>query len=149
RFGAHHVHVAMGGQLPDDVVEQRLRHPDAETCGGHGADYSSGPSARAPAGMRGGPVPTSPHWARWRRAWSIGTRATIASAIGVARMPTQGSWRPVVMTSTGLPCTSTVGPGRRRLEVGLSAIEATTCWPVEMPPRMPPAWLLAKPAGPI
>ena len=30
---------------------------------------------------------TSPHWARWRNAWSISTSASIASAIGVARMP--------------------------------------------------------------
>jgi hypothetical protein len=44
--------------------------------------------------------PTSPHCARWRSAWSISTSASMASAIGVARMPTQGSWRPVVTTST-------------------------------------------------
>ncbi len=34
---------------------------------------------------------TSPHWALWRKAWSINTRASMASAIGVALMPTQGS----------------------------------------------------------
>jgi hypothetical protein len=44
---------------------------------------------------------TSAHWARWRKAWSISTSASIASAIGVARMPTQGSWRPCVSTITG------------------------------------------------
>ena len=32
----------------------------------------------------------------------MSTSASIASAIGTARMPTQGSWRPVVTTSTGL-----------------------------------------------
>ena len=42
---------------------------------------------------------TSPHCARWRRAWSISTRASRASAMGAARMPTQGSWRPLVITS--------------------------------------------------
>ncbi|KAG0906185.1 hypothetical protein G6F32_017103 [Rhizopus arrhizus] len=62
-------------------------------------------------------------------------------------MPTQGSWRPVVTTSTTLPAVSSDGPGRRRLEVGFNTIEATTGWPVEIPPRMPPAWLLAKPCG--
>ena len=40
---------------------------------------------------------TSPFCARWRSAWSITTSASIASAIGVARMPTQGSWRPLVI----------------------------------------------------
>ena len=34
------------------------------------------------------------------------TSASSASAIGAARMPTQGSWRPLVMTSVLLPCTS-------------------------------------------
>ena len=93
-------------------------------------------------GMRGMDMsPTSPHCARWRSAWSISTSATIASQIGVARMPTQGSWRPVVTTSTHCRATSTLSTGRRRLEVGLNATEQRTGWPVEMPPRMPPAWL--------
>ena len=43
------------------------------------------------AGMRGAMTTTSPYCARWRSAWSISTSASIASAIGVARMPTQGS----------------------------------------------------------
>ena len=46
---------------------------------------------------------TSLFCARWRRAWSINTRASMASAIGAARKPTQGSWRPCVAISTGLP----------------------------------------------
>ena len=100
-------------------------------------------------GMRGATSPTSPHCARWRSAWSISTSASIASQIGVARMPTQGSWRPVVTTSTALPSTSTLRAGRRRLEVGLNAIDTMTSWPVEMPPSMPPAWLDRKPSGVI
>ena len=40
---------------------------------------------------------------RWRSTWSITTMAIIASAMGVARIPTQGSWRPWVTTSTGCP----------------------------------------------
>ena len=34
----------------------------------------------------------------------MSTIASIASAIGVARRPTHGSWRPVVTISTALPC---------------------------------------------
>ena len=60
-----------------------------------------------------------------------------------------GSWRPVVTMSTTLPSTSTPATGRRRLEVGLNATETSTCCPVEMPPRMPPAWLDWNPAGVI
>ena len=41
----------------------------------------------------------SPTWARWRRNWSARTQATIASPTGTARMPTQGSWRPLVTIS--------------------------------------------------
>ena len=63
----------------------------------------------------------------------------MASQIGVARMPTQGSWRPVVTTSTGLPAVSRLCTGRRRLEVGLKAVETRIACPVLMPPRMPPA----------
>ena len=54
-------------------------------------------------GMRGVLTTTSAHCARWRRAWSISTSASMASAIGVARMPTQGSCRPSVATSIALP----------------------------------------------
>src|SRR3546814_16132791 len=71
-----------------------------------------------PPGIRGATSPTSPHCARWRRAWSISTSASIASQIGVARMPTQGSWRPVVTISTALPSTSPPSTGNRRPEVG-------------------------------
>ncbi len=73
--------------------------------------------------------------------------AIIASAMGVARMPTQGSWRPLVTTSTGLPFTSMERPGVVMLEVGLSARCATIGWPLEMPPRMPPALFDRKPSG--
>src|SRR3546814_3000668 len=64
-------------------------------------------------------------------------------------MPTQGSWRPVVTISTALPSTSTPSTGNRRLEVGLNATEHTTCWPLDIPPRMPPAWLERNPSGAI
>ena len=42
---------------------------------------------------------TSAFCPRCRSAWSIKTNASIASEIGVARIPTHGSWRPVVTTS--------------------------------------------------
>ena len=39
------------------------------------------------------------------------------------------------------PMRSTVRRGDRIDDVGFTAKRATTGWPVEMPPRMPPAWL--------
>ena len=90
---------------------------------------------------------TSPHCARWRSAWSMSTRASMASAMGVARMPTQGSWRPKVSTVEGLPARSMLALGLRIELVGLMAMLATMSWPVEMPPSMPPELLLAKPSG--
>ena len=48
----------------------------------------------------------------------------MASAIGVARMPTQGSWRPKVSTVAAWPALSIDSRGVRMLEVGLIASEA-------------------------
>jgi hypothetical protein len=73
--------------------------------------------------------------------------ASMASAMGVARMPTQGSWRPWVTTSVGVAVQVHRAPGQRMLEVGFSARRATMRWPVEMPPSTPPALLLRKPSG--
>ena len=75
--------------------------------------------------------------------------ATIASAIGVARIPTQGSCRPCVTTSAGFPSVSMLRPGSRRLEVGLSAMLARMSWPEEIPPSIPPALFCRKPSGVI
>ena len=69
--------------------------------------------------------------------------------IGVARMPTQGSWRPWVLTMTGSPDLSIERRSRRIDEVGLTAIDTTMSCPVEMPPRMPPALFETKPFGVI
>ena len=52
------------------------------------------------------------------------TNASMASAIGVARMPTQGSWRPVVTTSSASPRILIDLPGIRILEVGFKAMLA-------------------------
>src|SRR5438874_2530176 len=43
----------------------------------------------------------------------MSTSASIASAIGVARMPTHGSWRPCVFTTTARPDLSIVRRSRR------------------------------------
>ena len=43
----------------------------------------------------------------------------------------------MVITSTGLPCTSIERPGVVMLDVGLRARWATIGWPDEIPPRMP------------
>src|SRR5439155_1056904 len=64
-----------------------------------------------------------------------------------ARMPTQGSWRPVVCTVVGSPLRSMERRGRRMLEVGLSAMLTRMSWPVEMPPSVPPALFERKPRG--
>ena len=62
--------------------------------------------------------------------------ASMASTIGTARMPTQGSCLPLVMTSVAWPSTSTVWPPRRMLDVGLNATRATISWPLEIPPSL-------------
>jgi hypothetical protein len=82
-----------------------------------------------------------------RSAWSITTSASMASAMGVARMPTQGSWRPLVTTSRRLPWTSMVSRGLMMELVGLMAMDTSRSCPVLMPPSTPPALLLAKPCG--
>ena len=73
----------------------------------------------------------------------------MASAMGVARMPTQGSWRPRVCTMTGSLARLTDWRSTRMLDVGLIASDTVTGWPVEMPPSTPPALLLRKPSGVI
>ena len=59
-------------------------------------------------------------------------------------MPTQGSCRPLVTISVSSPVTVMVRRGVRIEEVGLTAKRATRSCPVEMPPRMPPAWFEEK-----
>ena len=81
-----------------------------------------------------------PVWARWRRKASASTHAVMASSTGAARMATQGSWRPVVLRSISVPDSSMDWRGVGIEEVGLNATRATMVWPVEMPPRIPPAW---------
>src|SRR5207247_2352233 len=76
-------------------------------------------------------------------------QASMASAIGVARIPTQGSCRPVVSTVTASPRVLMVRRGNRMLEVGLRAIDTVRSWPVEMPPSTPPLLLETKPRGVI
>src|SRR5438105_15025717 len=68
---------------------------------------------------------TSPFCARCRSACSITTSASIASAIGVARMPTHGSCRPLVTTSVGSPRTLIVSRGLMIELVGLIAIDTS------------------------
>ncbi|GIT23383.1 MAG: hypothetical protein CM1200mP40_30650 [Gammaproteobacteria bacterium] len=77
------------------------------------------------------------------------TNASMASAIGVARMPTQGSWRPVVTTSSASPRILIDLPGIRILEVGFKAMLATISCPLEIPPNTPPALLPRNPSGVI
>ncbi len=46
---------------------------------------------------------SQPTCARWSSLWSASTSAIIASTTGVPRMPTQGSWRPLVAISVASP----------------------------------------------
>jgi hypothetical protein len=71
----------------------------------------------------------------------------MASAIGVARMPTQGSWRPLVTTSVERPSMSIDSRGDRMELVGLIAMLTSRSCPVLMPPSTPPALLPLKPCG--
>ena len=48
---------------------------------------------------------------------------------------------------TGLPCLSIDLRGMRMLDVGLIPIVTMMSWPVEMPPRMPPALFERNPCG--
>src|SRR6185312_11350030 len=82
-----------------------------------------------------------PHCPRCRSRWSARTTASIASPTGTARMPTQGSCRPLVTMSMFSPRLVTPLRGVRIELVGFTANRTTMSWPVEMPPRMPPALL--------
>ena len=61
--------------------------------------------SRQPAQLRGSRavVGASGFCARWRSRWSASTQASIASPTGTARMPTHGSWRPLVVMSISWP----------------------------------------------
>src|SRR5436190_9321055 len=119
------------------VVRERRNGRVGAIAVGHGF----GQAPRGAGGTRlarHAPGPTCP---RWRRQWSASTIAIMASPTGTARMPTQGSWRPLVEISASCPNRSTVRRGVRIDEVGFTAKRATIGWPVEMPPRIPPALL--------
>ena len=76
----------------------------------------------------------------------------MASPTATARMPTHGSWRPLVAISTSWPWVSMVFWGMETELVGLTTKRATMSWPVDMPPRTPPALLdrnVALPSGPM
>ena len=75
------------------------------------------------------------------------TSASKASAIGAARMPTHGSWRPKVSTVAAWPARSMERRGVRIELVGLMAMPTVRSCPVEMPPSTPPALLPTKPSG--
>ena len=81
-----------------------------------------GPSARAPASLR--------------RSASRECRRTGRAGRACPR-------------STGCPALSIERRSRRIVEVGFTAIVTTMSWPVEMPPRMPPALFDRNPCGVI
>ena len=62
----------------------------------------------------------------------------MASTMGTARGTTQGSWRPRAISSTSSPARLTVFCLRDIVDVGLNAMRATMCSPLDRPPWMPP-----------
>ncbi len=76
---------------------------------------------------------------------STKTNASIASAIGTPLMPTQGSCLPFVTTVVSLPFVSILLPGCKILDVGLKASLVIISCPVDIPPKIPPAWFVKKP----
>ena len=72
------------------------------------------------------------------RRWSIKTRFTIASAIGTALIPTQGSCLPLISSSTSFPSLSMDVVALLMLDVGLIKKLISISSPFEIPPRIPP-----------
>ena len=70
--------------------------------------------------------------------WSTNIIAIIASAIGTALIPTQGSCLPFVTIFVFLFSTSTEFFSINIELVGFTAKLATIGWPVEIPPIIPP-----------
>src|SRR6185312_2204394 len=140
RIDLAHRELALGQDLQHGFAHGtgRTYHGNIESL--HSVSCIRGLSRAQRAGGMGlsGGV-TSAFWARCRKAWSMSVSASMASAIGTARIPTTGSWRPCTLTSADSPRRSTVLPSSRMLEAGLMARLTTMSWPVEMPPRMPPA----------
>ena len=67
--------------------------------------------------------------------------ASIASPIGTARIPTQGSCLPRTEIFVFFPLVSIVSRVFKIEDVGLTANDAIISCPVEIPPKIPPALL--------
>ena len=65
----------------------------------------------------------------------------MASPIGTALIPTQGSCLPLTEIEVFFPNLSIVFLLVKIEEVGLTANETIISWPLEIPPRIPPALL--------
>ena len=79
----------------------------------------------------------------------MSTSASIASATGRIRGTMQGSCRPPTVIATAFPWISRVCWTFAIDGVGFTAIRTTISCPDEIPPRMPPAWLLENPVAVI
>ena len=69
--------------------------------------------------------------------------AAIASTTGTALGSTQGSWRPRAVSVVAFPLMSTVSCSRSRVATGLKATRKQMSCPLEIPPCIPPLWLVA------
>ena len=74
---------------------------------------------------------------------------TIASQTGMIRGMTDTSCRPPIVTTAGFPWTSIVSWGRAMEGMGLQATRMTISAPFVIPARIPPAWFVRKPSGPM
>ena len=74
------------------------------------------------------------------------TKLDIASAMGTALRPTQGSCLPATSISTSSPSVLMLWPLVLMLEVGLIRNSMSIESPLEMPPKIPPALFETKPS---
>src|SRR3569623_105612 len=146
---SQHLAQACGRELAMEALADREAAEELGAFTGIGLLRRERVLERAVDGRHQKPIPPSrPVWPRRRRKWSARTQAIMASPIGTARMPTHGSWRPLVMTSVFSLWMVTLSRGVRMDAVGFTAKRTTTGSPFEMPPRMPPAWFDLK-RGPL
>ena len=73
---------------------------------------------------------------------SANTKFVIAIPTGTALIPTQGSWRPIVLIFVFLRSLEIVFFSDNTELVGLTMYLKTISCPDEIPPKIPPAWLL-------
>ena len=175
RLSRRHVRVRssgrsrLAGRMPVEARSRRGGRPESIATGGYVHDTSvispgRGKDRTPDSNLREeGDVRTSQlRFAQPRRAGGVRvlravTQQVVRQHAGQHRLPDRhradahardrgghGCW-----TATSCPCRSTDSCGIRIELVGLTANRATIGCPVEMPPRMPPAWLAPNTTGAV